>query len=69
MLDRLRLADLRQQDIAIINESMNRCMGYIDHIDALLKVSLNLKGPEERKKLNFSFPVTSIENEQGYLIF
>ena len=64
-----KLVDLKKEDILSIIASMQRCIGFIDHIDALLKLSLFKSKPEEREKLNFSFPVTSIENEPGYLIF
>ncbi len=65
----IKLVDLTTEDIKNINASMKRCIGFLDHIDALLKLSLNKKTAEEREKLNFSFPVNSIENEPGYLIF
>ena len=64
-----KLSDLRESDFFRINESMKKCIGYINHIDALLKISLTKKNFEERAKLDFSFPVSSIENEPGYLIF
>ena len=64
-----KLADLKKEDISNIVASMQRCIGFIDYIDALLKLSLSKTSFEERGKLNFTFPVTSIENEPGYLIF
>ena len=64
-----KLADLKKEDISNIVSSMQRCIGFIDYIDALLKLSLSKTSFEEREKLNFTFPVTSIENEPAYLIF
>ena len=63
------LAELNGDDIAVANNSMYDCIGFLDHLDALLKVYIKAETEEERARLNFAFPVEKIENEIGYLVF
>ena len=63
------LAELKEDDIAVANNSMYDCIGFLDHLDALLKVYIKAETEEERASLNFAFPVEKIENEIGYLVF
>ena len=44
-----KLADLKKEDISNIVASMQRCIGFIDYIDALLKLSLSKTSFEERE--------------------
>ena len=61
--------DWTEQYMENIFESLKNCIGFVDHIDALLKIYGSTNSIDERSKINFDFPINKIESEIGYYVF
>jgi len=61
--------ELSIEDLSEIINSFDNCLGYLDHIDALLKIYSNASTKKEKENINFGFPINKLEMEKAYYMF